>query len=839
MRPVSPQNYDVTFEPDLKKFTFSGREKIAVKVNKPASVLTMNSLKLEIKSCSVGWKGEKMRCETSLDEKEELLKIRLPKKIVGDAEVFLEFAGELNDRLAGFYRSEYEDGGKKKVMATTQFEAADARRAFPCWDEPEAKATFDISILADRGLEAVSNMPVASKKKAGKKTLFKFARTPVMSTYLVYLGVGEFESVQDKLGKIKIRVLTTKGKKGSTGTALEMTKKFLGYYQTYFGIPYPLPKLDVIAVPDFASGAMENWGAITFRETALLYDPETSSTATLHRIAEVIAHELAHQWFGNLVTMRWWNDLWLNESFATFMATKAVDHFYPEWDFWDQFASTSVNSGMDLDALRSSHPIDVPVKKPSQLREIFDDISYDKGGSVLRMLQDYLGEEDFRAGLRSYLKEHKYGNATTDDLWEHLGRASKKPVGKVMDTWIRQVGYPVVEAKVDGTKVTLTQRRFLEAGGPSKGLWMIPLSVKMRERFVRKLMTKKSDGFSLDKPGDWFKVNFEENGFYRVKYDRRALEMLTDLVESGKLGHLDRWGLANDMFALTVAGEVGVRYYLSFLGAYDDEDDYLVVDEVASDLYYLYMLSFGEDSCKRIAEVGRRYFRKVFDRVGWEPVKGEKPTTKLLRPFVISALGRLGDEDVVAEAKERFARFLKDPQSLSPNIRSAVYSLAAWCGDARTQEQMKELYRKAETQEEKIRFLAAVASFQDEKLLRKALDYSLTDEVRMQDMAVLVVSVASNPYGKTLVWPWMKKNWKEIGEKFMGMGIPLLKRMIESLASVPDGKHAEDIRRFFQKHPTPGTEMALAQTFERMKIRERLLEKMRKEFAPEVRSPKS
>jgi len=425
---VTPVNYELSFEPDLKKFIFSGTESIIAICKKSVSTITMHCAEIKIKSCTVSFNGKTIKSTPKTDEKKEELSIKLEKKIKGNVLIDLEFQGILNDKLLGFYRSQYKQNGKTKYLATTQFEAADARRAFPCWDEPEAKATFDISIIAENKFTAISNMPIKSKKKIKNKTLYKFAKTPIVSTYLIYLGVGEFEYLTGKTGKVQIRVITTKGNKSKGKFSLELGKKLLTSYENYFGIKYPLPKLDLIAIPDFAAGAMENWGAITFRETILLYDPKTSSTRTKQFIAEVISHEIAHQWFGNLVTMKWWNDLWLNESFATFMATKFVDKFYPEWNLWDQFIDDAMNNAMGLDSLKTTHPIDVKVNSPSEIREIFDAISYDKGGCVLRMLEHYVGETNFRAGLKKYLSSFKYQNAEGKDLWDAIGKASKMPV---------------------------------------------------------------------------------------------------------------------------------------------------------------------------------------------------------------------------------------------------------------------------------------------------------------------------------------------------------------------------------------------------------------------------
>ncbi|MFB5613288.1 MAG: M1 family metallopeptidase, partial [Nitrosarchaeum sp.] len=449
---VIPVNYVLEFEPIFKNFTFIGKETITVNCKESVNSITLHCAELKIRSCHVRHNGVSEKAITKIDPKKEELTIIIKNKIKGSAFIEVDFVGTLNDRLLGFYRSQYKQNGKVKYLATTQFEAADARRAFPCWDEPEAKATFDISIIAENKFTAISNMPVTSKKRIKNKTIYKFAKTPIMSTYLIYLAVGEFEYLVGKTGKIQIRVITTKGNKSKGKYSLELGKKLLSSYEKYFGIKYPLPKLDLIAIPDFAAGAMENWGAITFRETILLYDPKTSSTRTKQYIAEVISHEIAHQWFGNLVTMKWWNDLWLNESFATFMATKFVDKFYPEWDLWNQFVEDAMNTAMGLDSLKNTHPIDVKVNSTSEIREIFDAISYDKGGCVLRMLEHYVGESNFQKGLKHYLNEFKYKNAEGKDLWDAIGKISKMPVRTMVSTWLKQPGFPVVEIeKKDST----------------------------------------------------------------------------------------------------------------------------------------------------------------------------------------------------------------------------------------------------------------------------------------------------------------------------------------------------------------------------------------------------
>lgn len=831
MKLVHPKIYDITFEPNFNNFTFLGKEKISVEIIKPTNVFVLNCAEIKIKDCFVISKGRAFKTIIKLDEKNEELTISMPEKIKGKAELYFNFVGILNDKLVGLYRSEYVDKkGKKKIMATTQFEAADARRAFPCWDEPAVKARFDVSVIVEKNMTAISNMPVASKKKLGNKTLFKFSRTPIMSTYLLYVGIGEFEFLTGKLGKTLIRIVTTNGKKELGKLSLEFTKQFLGWYEKYFKIPYPLPKLDMIAVPDFASGAMENWGAITFRETILLYDPKTSSTETKQHIAEVISHEIAHQWFGNLVTMKWWNDLWLNESFATFMATKAVHSFYPEWDLWNQFLKTETGGAMSLDALKSSHPIDVKVSKPSEVREIFDEISYNKGGSVLRMLEDYLGEENFRKGLKNYLTKHKYGNATTEDLWNALEAISRKPVRAMMNSWVRQVGYPVVDACLVDSRLLLSQKRYLIENDDKskKGIWTIPISIKTQTKLVSKLMTKKSAVLSLPDT-EWLKINSGQKGLYRVKYDDGMLQKLQRLVEDKILDNVDRWGIQHDLFSLCISGQMTLKNFLDFIKSYFDEDDYLVSADLAVGLDFLYLITSEENFWNEIKEHNIEFFRKLYEKLGWDPQPEEKHTAALLRSIVIGSLGRLGDEEILEEANKRFQEFLKKPDSLRPDLRTTVYSLVAWTGNEKTYAILLRLYRQAKMQEEKLRFLGALCSFQDEKLIAKALKFALSKEVRSQHLHIPIMRAAGNPYGRKLVWSWVKKNWKNIVKKF-GVGSPLLNRVVGTISVVYDRKKEPEIRQFFKQHPAPGTEMKIAQTLERIRIHSRFLENTRKEF---------
>ena len=822
-------NYDLSFEPDLETFTFVGKEIIRAVITKPTNTITIHAAELKIKKCQVESRNKSIATKFTLDSKNETLTIKLASTVSGPLKLLIDFDGVLNDRLVGFYRSQYKDkSGKTKYLATTQFEAADARRAFPCWDEPAAKATFDISILTEPNHSAISNTNQTSQKKFGKKILHKFARTPIMSTYLVYLAVGEFEYLTTKSGKVVMRIVTTKGNSKKGKFALDLCKKLVRSYEDYFGIKYPLPKLDLIAVPDFASGAMENWGAITFRETILLFDEKTSSTQTKQFIAEVVSHELAHQWFGNLVTMKWWNDLWLNESFATFMATKFVDKFYPEWKLWDQFLEDTMNTAMSLDALHSSHPIDVKVNSPSEIREIFDAISYDKGGCVLKMLESFVTEKNFRAGLRVYLKKFSYKNAEGNDLWDEIGKAAKMPVRSMVNSWLKQTGFPLVDVQKQGSKLVLSQKRFvMEQKGTQKGIWEIPIVISHDGKTTSKILKKKQE--AIPTKSNQILVNPQRSGFYRIKYSEELMYELNETIRQKSISNIDRWAIQNDLFALCISGDGLAKDYLDFTSSYENESDYLTQSNVSGNLYALYHRTIDESYNSQIKQIAHTYFRKMFETLGWDAQKDEPHTNALLRSYVIAALGKMDDEEILAEANNRFVQYLKNPNSLSPDIQDAVFSLVAWSGKI-SYEKLLNLYKSAQSQEQKIRFLGALSSFKDPKLLLKTLELSQSKHVRSQNMHIPIIRISANQYGKKILWPWLKKNWKKIRIK-VGSGSPLLNRIVSSISGVADASMEGQIKQFFKQNPTPGTEMTLSQTLERIRIHSQFIKRLRTEFA--------
>ena len=589
---VQPMSYAIHLTPNLKAFTFEGEETVAVRILATTNAMVLNAAELQVHAASFNdSKGQLTPAnDILLDDDQETLTLIFPNAVSpGEGTLNITFTGELNDRLTGFYRSQYTDStNESRTMATTQFEPSSARRAFPCWDEPALKATFELTLTIPREMDAVSNMPITEETVVGSSKVVRFGQSPIMSTYLLAFIVAELSMIEQEADNgTTIRVLTTRGKEEQGRFALETSAALLTYFNQYFGIPYPLTKLDHIAIPDFAAGAMENWGAITYRETALLVDPSISSAATRQRVAEVISHEMAHMWFGDLVTMVWWDDLWLNESFASWMGDKAVNHIYPEWKMWTQFVANDTNRALSLDGLKNSHPIEATVKTPAEVEELFDAISYSKGASIIRMLEHYLGPDTFRAGLQKYLTSHQYSNARTADLWQSMEEQSGKPVKSLMDTWTGQMGYPVlnVESKVEenGFQLRITQERFLFSHvverDQDKSLWKVPISLETSwcEPPVARLLELPEETITVPSPPEatqsWFKVNTDQTGFYRVNLALHDWDALIPAISSRALSDTDRLGIQNDAYALSRAGYLPVSQFLAIAEAYREETD--------------------------------------------------------------------------------------------------------------------------------------------------------------------------------------------------------------------------------------------------------------------------
>jgi puromycin-sensitive aminopeptidase len=818
---VVPVRYAILLHPDLEAHTFAGEETIMIALDKAVREITLHSLDLSIASASITAGREKQAAERiSYDEKSETATLHFKKPVPkGAAKLAIAWTGILNDTMRGFYKSRYVVDGQERFMATTQFEATDARRCIPCFDEPAQKAVFDVSLVVGEGKTAISNtVPTTIREHSAGFKVVSFAPTPKMSTYLLAFIVGDFEYLEGKTERgVKVRVFTVPGKKEQGRFSLECAIRTLDFYEDYFAIRYPLPVLDMIAIPDFAFGAMENWGAITYRETILI-EEASASLSNRQWVAIVVAHELAHQWFGNLVTMEWWTDLWLNEGFASYIEYLATDHLFPEWNMWSQFLLQDHNPALRLDALLHTHPIEVEVHHPSEIGEIFDEVSYSKGASVIRMLAEYIGAKNFRDGLRQYLKKHSYKNTRTVDLWDSFEKASKLPVKKMMQNWTRTPGYPVVGVARAGGKLSVSQERFFASPlsaqkAKSAQSWMVPLSIESASGTAKPvLMSARSMRLAAPLDG-WIKLNARETGVFRVSYDAGMLAALAEPIAAKALGPLDRFGIIRDLFAFGEAGTQDATAALAMLAAYRNEDEYIVWGEILAGTGKV-MRVFGDAPyAGELKAFMRSVLLEKAEAVGWEKIPGESHDTAFLRSGLLSTLGRYGHKPTIQKAKDLFAR--RNTHSIDPDLRGAVYSLAAEYGGEAEWKALAGMYVAAVVPEEKNRIGRALASFPSKKLLGKTLSFSLSKDVRSQDAPTMLAHVLANENGTALAWEFIQKNWKELMARY-GSGGHMLPRILAPLAFFTEKAQAREIAAFFKKNPAPAAKRTLLQVEEKI-----------------------
>ncbi|KAI0228894.1 Puromycin-sensitive aminopeptidase [Lamellibrachia satsuma] len=838
---VVPHNYALRLTPDLNAFTFEGQELISVKVTKATSSVTLNSADIQVKG--VQYQGGKQEFNTDVkviySKEDETVTFKFPDALQpGEGTITVDFTGELNDKMKGFYRSKYTTPeGKERYAAVTQFEATDARRAFPCWDEPAMKATFDITLVVPQDRISLSNMPVKTEKESDGKRVVEYERTPIMSTYLLAFIVGEYDYVEAKdADGVLVRVYTPTGKKEQGEFALQVAVKTLPFYKDYFKIAYPLPKIDLIALADFASGAMENWGLVTYRETALLIDSAHSSSAAKQWVALVVGHELAHQWFGNLVTMEWWTHLWLNEGFASWIEYLCVDYCFPEYDIWTQFAATDFTRALELDALCNSHPIEVPVGHPAEVDEIFDVISYSKGASVIRMLHDYIGDEHFRKGMNLYLNRHKYKNTFTEDLWAALAETSDEPVQEIMSTWTKQMGFPVLkvsEEKNGNTQILTIRQEKFSADGTSDGndcLWMVPVSISTasspNKAMHRLVLDQQEATVTLNdvKSSDWVKLNTGAVGFYRTQYSSGMLESLLPSIKDGSLPPRDRLGLGNDLFALARAGEASTVDFLKVAQAFVNETNYTVWSDLLNGLATLSTLMQYTDYHANYLTYNCRLLADIAKNLGWDPVKGETHLDAMLRSLVIGRLGRSGHKDTIAEAKKRFAAHCSSIAVMSADLRAPVYATVLAHGATEEYEQMLKLLSAADMHEEKVRILRSLGAVRDKKLIQRVLDLSLSKDVRSQDTVFVIGGVTGSAEGRELAWKFVQDRWNDLHDRYKG-GF-LLARLIKfTTENFVTEEKAKEIEAFFVKNPAPAGERTVQQSLENIRLNKKQLER--------------
>lgn len=835
---IVPTKYELSLTPDLEAFVFEGSETVHLTLKKSVKNITLHAAEIDIESAHIDAGALAMAAtKISYNEAAETATITFNQSVPkGTAALTLRFRGILNDKMRGFYRSSYEHEGKLRHLATTQFESTDARRAFPCFDEPAVKAIFEVALTVPSASTAISNtLPVDIVEHASGYKTVSFAPTPPMSTYLAAFIVGDFEYIEKKSADgVLVRVFTTPGKKEQSRFALECAAKTISFFNEYFDIPYPLPVVDLIAIPDFAAGAMENWGAITYRESALLVDPEHSSTMNKQWVALVIAHELAHQWFGNLVTMEWWTHLWLNEGFASYIEYLAVDHMFPSWNIWTQFLHADMRRALTMDGLKHTHSIEVEVHHPSEIAAVFDAVSYSKGASIIRMLAEYLGERDFRDGLRHYLKKHRYGNTETKDLWQALQKVSGKPVAALMAAWTGVAGYPMLTISESASHLTLEQSRFFASPlsakeNRTKALWRIPVQMMTNKGKVRDTVVLRTKKTRVKKPiGAWVKFNAGESGFYRTVYPERMRSALAAAAREKKLDAIDRLGLVRDVCAIAETGALTTADALRFAFEYEHETEYVIWAELASSMAVVHALFAGESFHTALEQRLVQLFQTIGTALGWDH-EPKSHMESLLKVLALASLGKYGHKETIARARKFFESARKGTNRIPADLRGVVYNTVARHGGAKEHESLIEMYKRAALHEEKNRIGGALTVFCHVALLEKTLRFSLSPDVRPQDSARLIGGVAASANGSDVAWRFIQKHWPLLTERYSGGRE--LQHILESLSLSVSLARARELTRFLKAHPTPGTERTVDQVVEQIRSNAARVARDRKSLA--------
>lgn len=784
---VQVAEYDLFIDLDFDQLKYKGRLLVKLRTEEDA---VLNSVGLNIVRVSSGESGLRF------SQKEEDLTIQTGPF---DGILQIDYAASIPNSLAGIYKAPYDHSH----IVTTHFEAAQARRMLPCVDRPDVKAEFRIAVKIDKGLEAISNMPIQSVSADGEKKIVTFEKTPRMSTYLLYLGVGKFETQTEKLGKTEIILATTPGKTKLGKFAQDEARQAIQFFNSYYNIPYSLPKVHLIAVPEFAMGAMENWGAITFREILLLVDANTSIRMKM-RASMGIAHELAHQWFGDLVTMKWWDDIWLNESFATFMAYKAVDSIHPDWKIFSNFFNgeprvETLAGALSRDCLKNTHPIEVKVKSPDEIEQIFDAISYGKGAHILQMIEAYIGEEAFRNGISRYLATHAYSNATGNDLWSALEAASGKQVMQIMTHWIQQPGYPIVTASLRDGKLTLRQERFLLSGEAETVTWPIPMVIEVNgER--RGILMETAEEVVETKDLKSLRINPNRTGFYLVKY----VGLDGQLWES-RLSPFDKWGILFDSFLFLLSGRIAFKEYLEILNRFSRESDPLPSGEVSDQLGLLYTLVSSE-----VIKIAKEFHHTQLDLLDHKTDEN----SSILRGKVAYRLA-LVDEGYASKLGKDF----KDYPKVPPDMKQAV--AMAYARSTNDFDSLAKIYRESNSDEDKLRFLNALTAFTDKALLQRTLAFALSGEVKRQDVIAVIHDAAEKPHAKDLLWTWLQLNLEKIRDLYQNTGV--LSGMFGALIPILGIGRIQEVENFFGKHKMPEAEMGIKAGLEKLRAYDRLV----------------
>jgi aminopeptidase N len=817
-----PDSYKLSLVPDLTNNTFAGAETIQVRLLKSTSEIVLNAKEIDFQNVSITSASGVQKANVTLDKENQMARLAVDKPLqAGSATIQISYTGILNDELRGFYIGK-DDQGRK--YAATQLEDTDARRAFPSFDEPAFKATFDVTVIADKDMTVISNGKVISDTPGPgeAKHTVHFSTSPRMSSYLVAVIVGNFEYIQGEADGIPIRVWTSPGKKELGRFALAAAEFNLSYYDRYFGIKYPYGKLDLVGLADFSAGAMENTGCITFREILLLLDEKNTAIDLKKTVASVIAHEMAHQWFGDLVTMQWWDYKWLNEGFATWMSSKPVAAWKPEWNVQlDEISDTVYSLGQD--SLVNTHPIHQPADTPAQILELDDAITYTKTAAVLRMLESYVGPDPFRAGVDLYLKQHSYANATAADFWNAQTQVSKKPINKIMPTWTEQAGLPLVTVKTqcsgNSESVALEQRRYfydrVKLNADSPKLWQIPLCMKVCALATPKceLVTKKRENLTVQECSQWVYANANAKGFYRSAYNSEAIQSLAKVAESA-LAPAERMMLLSDVWASVRVNREPIGDYLVLAQGLQADRTSAVLSEVINQLIYIsdYLASDGDRDAFDLWV--RQLLDPVARDVGWEAKPGESEDRPALRAKLMMALGDVAhDPQVQALAMKLANQYLADPASVDHEIAAAALQIAARNGDQTLYDRIMADLKAAKTPETYFADISALRRFNDPKLAERTLEFAISTQMRSQDAPYLIADVMQNPRTAKQAWSFVQEHWetiKKLGGAFAGWSI------VQATGSFCDSGMRDEVQAFFTAHPAPAAERSLKQSVERM-----------------------
>jgi aminopeptidase N/puromycin-sensitive aminopeptidase len=813
---IQPLRYRLYLKPDLKAATFSGQASIDVTVAEPTNSITLNAAEIDFKNVFVTSGGVQQKATVTLDKDKQQATFTVPETIaMGKATLSIAYTGILNNELRGFYLTKTA----KRNYAVTQFEATDARRAFPCFDEPAFKATFTVSLTIDEGDTAISNGQIISDKPGdetgpvpGKHTL-KFATTPKMSTYLVAFLVGDFQCTTGESDGVTIRSCSTPDKVAQTRYSVDIAKYVLHYYNTYFGIPYPLKKLDLIALPDFEAGAMENFGAITYRETALLIDPRTASVGAKKGVALTIAHEMAHQWFGDLVTMQWWDNLWLNEGFATWMENKPIAAMHPEWNI-DQFVVSGIDGVLNLDALPTTRAIRAKADTPDEINQMFDGISYGKASDVLLTVENYVGEETFRQGVHNYLTAHQYANATAEDFWGAQTATSHKPVDKIMESLVAQPGAPIITfgEPAEG-KVAVKQKRFYLSPSiqpDSAQKWTIPVCFKAEEGNPCDLLTPEKSHLTLPMSKLFF-ANAGGKGYYRSAYPASVYAALVTQFETA-LTPAERVSMIGNEWAQVRSNKTPIGAYLDLVAA-DKADSEAEVVSVAMNgvrAAYTRVASTADDRASLAAWI-RSTFASEYAKLG-HPAETDTANTRELRAQLFALLGNYGkDPAILAQAREIAAKYLANPGSVDATFGQAALTVAARNGDAALFDQLQKIYETSTNPEFQVGALRLLAQFENPALVQRSLDYAASGKVRNQDAVIQFAIALQIEENREQAWKYIQNNWGQVQAQFTTEMGAILVRSTGSFCST-NGRAS--VEQFFSTHKVASSDKALKHALE-------------------------